>query len=148
MSLLGVVWNDIFLRAFVDKKSGAATYQVYFRFRGTAGSWPQFDTVNYEATGGPRSVALERLGNDVDCSSSRLLGQCTYTEVVAFSIDEAFARQIAQLYRKGAAAAWRMRFKGRSGMNVDEGIVPAEMAGLLLRVDQYRVSRGLAVSNP
>lgn len=141
--LLGIVWNDVFLRAFVDKTTGRTSYQVYFTFRGVQSSWPRLASANYEGPEGLKSTDLDRLASDVDCAGSNLYGGCTYMEAVAFEVDEDLLRTIADRHGTGDAV-WRIRFKGQSGINIDEGLVPAEVAGLLARVDQYRSSRGLS----
>lgn len=143
--LLGIVWNDIFLRAFVDKKTGETSYQVYFTYRGNAQTWPRLNQVNYEGPSGLQNANLDRIASDVDCTGSRYIG-CTYTEVVGFDAPEPFLREIASKYQTDqlSGGAWKMRFKGQSGLDVDEVLLSAEVSGLLMAVDQYKVQRGIA----
>lgn len=144
--LLGVVWNDIFLRAFVDKTTGKLSIQTYFRFRGEASTWPRFEVANFRTPEGIQSADLDRIFSDVSCSGvSRYGGNCAYLEEAVFNIDEQLARNIAATYAVGAGMPWAIRFKGQSGLNVDMEILPAEMAGLLKRVDDYRTTLGLEI---
>ena len=138
--LLRIVWSDIFLRAFIDKTTGTATYQVYFQFKGQPSAWPRLNTANYEKAGGLESASLQQIGSDVSCSG--YMG-CTYTEVVVFEVGEDLLRDIASRYKPNDPNAWRIRFKGQSGLDVDEGLVAGEVAGLLMAVDAYRTENGL-----
>lgn len=136
--LLRIVWDDIFLRAFVDKASLTTTYQVYFRLHRPVNTWPRLETVNFETTNGLRTEKLRSIGSDVDCSTERLTGSCTFTEVVVFEVEEALLREIAARYVPDTDNAWQMRFKGQSGLDVDISMMPAEVGGLLLAVDNYK----------
>lgn len=140
--LLKIVWNDIFLRGFVDKQSGKTQYQVYFQFRGASRGWPRLNTANYQTAEGLKSAELRQIGSDVDCTASRYVG-CTYTEVVTFPVEEELLRAIADEYAPDQAVAWKIRFKGQSGIDVDEGLMAAEISGLLTAVDRYRAQNGL-----
>lgn len=140
--LLGLVNSDHFFRAFVDKKSGATTYQVY-KFVKYYGQWVNFELVNYETDKGPVSKSLDVLSRNVlECN--QLLG-CLHEETVAWNVDETLLRWIASRYAPGEAAntIWRFRLKGKSGAQADYGFIPAEVAGLLLAVDNYKRQHGL-----
>lgn len=139
--LLRLVNNDNFFRAFIHKKTGKTTFQVYHAVRYMQSGWAFFEIVNYETPDGPKSATLTVLGRDV-ASCSTYLG-CTYFEQVAFEIDEALLRDVAKRYQPGQVAAWRYRLKAKSGAERDEGFVAAEVAGLLRAVDKYRAAKGL-----
>ena len=47
--ILGIVWNDNFLRAFIDKRTGATTYQVY-------------QYISYQATGVSITGSIIKIG--------------------------------------------------------------------------------------
>ncbi|WP_374414889.1 hypothetical protein [Novosphingobium colocasiae] len=140
--LLGIVWSDVFLRAFVNKKTGETTYQVYFATVTQAGGWPFFNRVNYEMPGGPEAAELTKVGSDVDCTASRYTG-CTYTEHVLFSPSRETLDKVATTYVPNAVSAWKMRLKGQSGQTLDMFMTPAEVQGLLLAVDGYKAKSGL-----
>lgn len=144
--LLKIVWNDNFLRAFIDKKTGKATYQLYQRITYNAPSWKFYKLANYETPTGPESVEVMELGRDVDCSSSRLMGGCTYTETIAVPVKEELLRTIAGLYVPNQQDAWRFRFKAQSGEDFNDGMMPAEVAGMLAAVDGYRSAHSLPAS--
>lgn len=141
--LLGVVWEDDFLRAFVDKKSGKTLIQVYQKLSYRGSGWHFFNTVNYETPTGPQSAQLTIIKRDVDCSGSRYLG-CTYTEQVGFNVDENLLRTIAGKYAPGKLAGWKYKFSAKSGQDYAGAILPAEIAGFIDKVDEYRAGKGFA----
>lgn len=140
--LLGVVSDDNFLRAFIDKKTGTTTMQVYQVIYYTGRSWNFFQTVNYEAPNGPQSRPVTIIGKDVNCTGSRY-GGCTYSEHLGFEVDESLLRLIAASYQPGHAAAWKFKFAAKSGKDYNDGMLGAEVAGFLEAVDFYRASHGL-----
>lgn len=141
--LLKIVWNDNFLRAFVDKKTGAATYQLYQRIAYAGSGWKFYQLANYETPTGPKSVEVLKIGTNVDCSMSNIMGGCTYTETIAFPVDVDLLKTIAASYAPGVIGAWRFKFKSQSGEDYTDGMVPAEVAGLLQAVANYRTAKGL-----
>ena len=145
--LLGIVWDDNFLRAFIDKKTGKATIQVYQIINYEAHDWNFYQTVNYETPSGPVSESATIIDRNVNCSNSTALHGCEYREQVAFDIDEKLLRAIASNYQPGQRAAWRFKFTAKSGIEYNDGILPAEIGGLLDAIDGYRVRNGLAKSS-
>jgi aryl carrier-like protein len=143
--LLKIVNDDQFFRAFIDKKSGRTTFQVYQVVHYMDSGWAFFEIVNYETPTGPQSVQLDVINRDVG-GCSRYLG-CSYVETVGFNVDEALLRKIASLYAPGKLAAWKYRIKAKSGAQRDEGFVAAEVAGLLRAVDKYRASHGFSTGS-
>ena len=83
---------------------------------------------------------------------------CFKKEIVAFNVDEAVLRRVASLYDPSGkgVTGWKFRLKSKTGIQRDEGISPAEAAGILNAVEAYKRARGLpleagptaAVSNP
>ena len=141
--LLGIVWDDNFLRAFIDKKSGKTSFQLYQIIYYQAGGWNFFQTINFETPSGPQSKPVTIIKRDVNCTGSRYSG-CTYVEHVGFDVDEGLLRTIAQGYSPGQRSGWRFKFTARSGQDYNDGMLPAEVAGLLDKVDEYLASKGFA----
>lgn len=142
--LLKIVWNDNFLRAHIDKKTGKATFQVY-QYIGYEGDWRFYQTVNYETPDGPRSEPVTEIARDVvGCSGSRYGAGCTLSEHVAFSVDEDLLRTIASKWQPGVAAGWRFKFGAKAAQDWQDGMSTAEVAGLLQVVDRYRAAHGAA----
>ncbi len=126
---------DTFLRALIEKRSGAASYQLYARLS-YSGEWRTFTSARYATSQGPVSAPLTAIDRDVSCQ----YGVCVYTEHVAFEVSEDFLRQLAERASERPVRPWRFRFKARSGLDWTDDMAPAEAAGLLLAVDRYRAA--------
>ena len=81
---LRMVWHDEYLRGVIDRKSGRRSVQVY-AWVIYSGSLRTYESASYRTANGPRSVPVNQLAKEVvNCP----VGDCTYTERVAFPIDE------------------------------------------------------------
>ena len=143
--LLGIVWDDNFLRAFIDKKTGRTTFQLYQIIYCQGRGWDFFQTVNYQTLTGVESHPVTVIERDVDCRSWRTRG-CLYTEHIGFDVDEKLLRTVAADYQSGQRWAWKFKLNAKSGRDYTDGVLPAEIAGLLDKVDEYVTSRGLPQS--
>lgn len=141
--LVGVVWNDTFMRAFIDKKTGVAKFQLVERISYVASTWRFYNFVNYEAHGGLASTELTKIGSNVDCVMSNIMGGCTYTELVGFDISEWLADRIASYYAPSQMVGWKYKFKAQAGQDFSDAMTPAEVAGLVQRVAEYRSAHQL-----
>lgn len=139
--LLGIVWDDNFLRSFVDKKTGKTSFQLYQVLRYQGSGWNFYQTVNFESPSGPQSKPVTVISRDVDCAGSRYSG-CTYTEHVAFNADESLLQAIATNYLPEKRVVWKFKFMAQSGQVHNDGMSSAEITGLLEKVDEYRNSKG------
>lgn len=142
------VWHDSHLRAKIDRKTGAARYEVhqYVRYWGPR---RDYASVNYQAAGNElREARLTLAKHDVDhCPNSDSSGECSLSKRLAFEVDEATLRQVAASYASGAAQPWAFKFKDRTGSeDLRAAITPAEAAGFLSAVDAYRQRAGAAGS--
>jgi len=106
--------NDSFLRAFVDKRTGQVTWQVYTTINYTGPSWQFYEVANYQTSQGITQVPVTVIDRDVsDCA--RLDG-CSYTEQLGFNLTDEVIRAIAKLYVPGAKLGiWRFRLEGQGG---------------------------------
>lgn len=130
--------SDIFVRAFVNKKSGKTDYQIYFK-ADYSGDWATIYQASYLIDDELKTVAVNRLGSDVSCGSY----SCRHYEDVAFDIPEADLRNIGKQYVAGQNNPVRFRFRGKSGQDFDIGLMPAEAAGVVQRVESYLSEHGL-----
>lgn len=141
--LLGVVWNDNFLRAVIDKKTGE-THVVVYEFITYAGDWRHYDQVNYETPNGPQSEELDKLSEQVlSCAGAEIFGGCRQREDFIWKVDEELLRKVAAAYRPGQAAAWRFKYLGRTANDFQSGMLGAEVAGFLQALDDYRSAHHL-----
>lgn len=130
---------DNFVRAWIDKKTGAATYQVYQRVNYDGGR-RDFQFVNYASPDGPKTAKLDRIAFEtLGCQ----YGACFSSDTVGFTIDEQFLKAIASQYTPGRSQMWRFKFQASSGFDWQDMISPAEIAGLLSAVDAYRAKHKL-----
>jgi hypothetical protein len=92
-----------------------------------------YETAGYQTPGGPKSVPLTKIGKGVaNCA----VGECTYTERVAFSVDEEMLRRLATANAAGNAAVWTYTLSAKSGPDFRGELSGAEIAGLLAKVDE------------
>ncbi len=131
--LMGMVWNDEYLRGVIDRKTDQKSFQVYalITYRG---NWRFYQSASYQASGAPRSVPLAQIGKESDNCA---VGECIYTERVAFPIDEGLLRQLASENASGKPTLWRYKLIAKQGPEYMGGISSAEIAGFLARVDDY-----------
>ncbi|WP_147121214.1 hypothetical protein [Flavisphingopyxis soli] len=132
------VRSDNFLRAFIDKSSGAVRYQLYQEIT-YSGEWRRITTVNYATPNGPVSAPVVSIAKDVITCD---YGLCVYREAVGFDIPAKQLEAIAASYAPGQSRLWRFRFKGQSGLDWEDRLAPAEAAGVLLAVRAYRAEQG------
>jgi hypothetical protein len=131
--LMRMVWHDEYLRAVIDRKTGTKSIQVY-AWVVYPGSLRAYETANYRTANGPCRVPVSPLGKEVvNCP----VGDCTYTERVAFSVDEESMRQIAAGSVPGKADKWSYKLLAKSGPEYAGEFSSAEIAGFLARVDEY-----------
>jgi hypothetical protein len=127
--------SDVFLRAYVDKTTGAVTYQLYATVS-FAGDWRFYNRINYELPGGGVGEGqLSRVDSNANCGTYG----CNLTEDVVFDVPEPLLRALASVYRPGGNSSWHFKLKGKyNNADYQNGIIPAEAAGLLSAVDTYR----------
>lgn len=131
-----IVAHDNFLRAYIHKKTGRRRYYVHNIIRYRSSDWSFYSFVNYEAPDGPKLKQLIVIDRDAHCSEARNLG-CTFVEHVGFDVDEEMLRLIAKEYQPGARLAWNYKLIPKIGEEYRDGILHAEVAGFLERVDDY-----------
>jgi hypothetical protein len=130
--ILRSVSSDEFLRGVINKKTGQKSFQVdtsisYY------GRWRTYGTFTYQALDGPRSSSTMQLGRDIGTCA---VGNCLYTEHVAFSVDEALLRQLAAGYVPGNPAIWHYTLIPKLGPDYSGELSSAEIAGFLAKMDQ------------
>ena len=130
---LRMVWHDEFLRGVIDRKSGARSLQVYALVI-YSGALRNYESANYRTANGPRSVPVKPLGRGVmNCP----VGDCTYTERLAFTVDEESMRQIAAARAPGSPDKWPFKLVAKSGPAYTGELSSAEIAGFLAKIDEY-----------
>ncbi len=142
--LLGAAHDDVFLRAFIDKTTGRATYQAYVRIRYRDYGWANWNTANYATPAGPRTIATQRMAR-VRASCPRGYA-CLRSETIGFAIGAPLLRANAKLYVGDGATSWPFKILAQNGGERSFLLSGAEIAGLLMAVDAYRTDRHLLSS--
>ncbi len=128
-----MVWDDEFLEAVIDDETGRRSFQVH-AWVIYSGAWRDYETASYQTVNGPRSVPAAAIRRT---SANCPVGECTYTEHVAFPVEEKFLRDLAAGYVPDKPALWRFRLLAKSGPAYSGELSNAEIAGLLAKVDEY-----------
>ncbi len=130
---LHMVWHDEYLTALIDKKTGDKSFQVHEEVTYN-GNWRYYQSAGYQASDGPRSVPAVQISKEVaNCA----VGDCIYTEHIAFPVDEEVLRQLAAVHAAGKPVMWPFKAIAKSGPAYAGGLSTAEITGLLLKVDEY-----------
>jgi hypothetical protein len=128
-----MVWHDEFLSADIDKKTGEKSFQVHQEIS-YGGTWRYYETANLQSATGPRSTPAVHISKEAaNCS----VGDCLYTEHVAFPIDEEVLRQLALAHVPAKPVIWSYKLIPKSGPVYTGGLSSAEIAGFLAKVDEY-----------
>jgi PDZ domain-containing protein len=130
---LRMVWHDEFLTATIDKKTGEKSFQVHEEITYN-GNWRYYQGANYQGANGPRSVPAVQISKE---SANCALGECIYTERIAFPVEEELLRQLAAAHVPAKPVMWNFTAVAKSGPAYAGALSSAEIAGLLLKVDQY-----------
>ena len=130
---LRTVWNDEYLEAVIDKKTGRKSYLVYVWTTYT-GDPRGYGTASFQSPDGPRSVSTTLVARD---KSLCAVGDCTYTDRLTFPVDPGMLRRLAAQYASGTHSVWAFKLTGKSVPLYAGGLSNAEIAGLLARVDSY-----------
>ena len=140
-----MVYDDNFLRAIIDKKTGNVTYQVYQSIYYQASGWRYYRKANYETLDGPESVDAKffrpSLAHNFDCPD-HTSSVSLYNENVGFSVDRELLDRIASTYEPDKSVKWRFSFIPRVGDEFNDELFVAEVVGFLLAGDLYKKSVG------
>jgi hypothetical protein len=139
-----MVWNDEYLEGVIDKKTGQKSFQVEAWII-YSGRWRSYETVNYQTTAGPTSAPVIQIGRE---TANCAVGDCIYTERMAFPVDEELLRRLATANASGTPTLWTYKFVAKTGPDYAGGLSSAEIAGLLAKVDEYTHAQQAAAANP
>jgi len=100
--ILKMVWDDQFLRAYVDKKTKKIiSVQIYSIIHNRSGAWANPRSVNFIINSDLLTADITNINSDVDCTNSDLYGSCLYREDVGFSTDYKIFEEAKSLESKG-----------------------------------------------
>lgn len=122
-----VTENDHYLRAVIDRTSGAARFQFVFKSR-YVGRYDAVNRANFMTVSGPVQAEVRQLRYELLGCRAR---GCEHLFVYAFEVP----RDALQWAASNPDKIWFVRLASDSQKG-DKGTHPNEIAGLLLRVDQ------------
>ncbi|OQW93885.1 MAG: hypothetical protein BWK79_08795 [Beggiatoa sp. IS2] len=139
----GTVWDDNFLRGFIDKRTGAKIFQVYnviyYGGSGTQSGWKHFAQASYlTAEGVRRLTPTNSITEHEDCAPLAVYGSCVYSEQVVFKVDEIFLKTVADSYALDSKIQWPYQLIPTNGNSYEDSMAAAEVAGLLSRMEDYQ----------
>ena len=122
------VWDDEYFVATIDKKIAQKSFQVIVWVTYSGGE-RLYQKVSFDTPEGPRTLAATQLSSKKEFCT---VGDCTYTERLAFPVEEAFVRDLA-----GRTNTWSFQMTGKSGPAYTGVLSGPEAAGLLAKVDSF-----------
>jgi hypothetical protein len=141
--LMRMVWHDEFLSAVIDQSTGQKSFQIEAEIT-YSGSWRSYESANYPTANGRRSVPATLVGKE---TANCAVGECIYTEHIAFPVDEQVLRQVAAGRPAAKPVVWSFQAIAKSGPGYTGGLSDAEVAGFLVKVDEYAARPATAGAN-
>lgn len=109
-----------FLRAFIDRRSGEITAQVYAVIDYESDSWSNYDLATVQTLSGVSEKNVDQISSDVHCYNSYI---CLYHEESVFPISFKDLESLAQTYDpKNPIFSMKYRLFSRSGNNFNDAI--------------------------
>lgn len=136
------VLSDNYFRVFIERKTGAAMFQLYETLS-YLDDRRHFDEVNVMMPRGLRTLALTRINETLgNCYAINL---CHREEVVGFDLTEADMEVIAAMKPNsdGTPALLKFRFKSQTGFDWTDDIPAVEAEGVLVALKRWRDAKGL-----
>lgn len=133
------VRSDNFLRAFVDKQSGEALWQLYQTIEYT-GEWRRFTSVNIKLPSGLVRREISIIESKVETCA---YGTCIYRETLGFDLSHEELEALIFSSSEAPHTSFRFKFSSQNGLDWTDDISVAEIEGALLAVERYRTQNGL-----
>ncbi|MGO9931729.1 MAG: PDZ domain-containing protein [Steroidobacteraceae bacterium] len=127
-----MVWNDEYLKAVIDRSTDQKSFQV-IAMSIYSGNRRLYQTANFSWLSAPKSVPAIQVSTQREACA---VGDCTYTDIIAFAVDEDTLRQIAAQYVPGKPTLLAFKITAKPGPDFSGELSSAEIAGFLARVDQ------------
>jgi hypothetical protein len=138
-----MVWNDEYLKGIIDRNTGQKSFQVIVMTI-YSGNRRFYQTANYQWVSSPKSVPATQISTQRDACA---VGDCVYTEYIAFAVDEAELRQIAAGNAPGKPTIWPFKITAKPGPGYSGELSSAEIAGFLAKVDLSATAVAVAKAN-
>lgn len=126
--LLHFVYEDNFLRAFIDKETDELSYEVYQSIYYEETDWRFYRKAKYEAPDGLKTADTNLLkapiANGFDCPV-QTYSVLKYNEQVGFSVNREILDSIASTYEPNKGTKWNFKFIPRFGEDFHDGLLVA-----------------------
>jgi hypothetical protein len=134
--LVSSTTENEFLRAWINRKTGAVDAQIYQRTSYGGEGWSFYNRATYMAPDGLKEAEVVKIGSDVNCSRYG----CTHYEDIGITIDFATLEDLAAKYNPSApVTSLRYRLFAQSGEKIDDSIPLDEVAAFVNVVNRKRV---------
>lgn len=129
-----------YIRAFVDKKTNAASYQLVTTFDYHEQKARRYELATGGSPSGPVILNIRKISYDVSCDGpNKVNGLCRHWESVGVDIPEALVKETAAAFSPGSEASiWKIRITSLSDNRETLEVPHAAFAALLAKVEQYR----------
>lgn len=125
--------ENSFLRAFINRKTGAVSAQVHHSMNYGGRGFDTFSRATYEAPGGIEEAVVSQVSSDVSCARYR----CTHYSDVVFPIKVEVLREASKSFDPAKPLTGiRYRVFGQSGTNMDDLIPANEIVALVQVIDR------------
>lgn len=128
---LHMTWNDEFLKSVIDHKTGRKSFEIDVAIT-YSGKGRSYTSATYRGLNGSESAPPALVRKD---SMNCAVGECMYTDHLAFPVEEQLLRQLAAAYVPGKPALWTFQLLAKGGPDYQGRLSNAEIAGLLAKVD-------------
>lgn len=137
-AIAGARANDVHLRAVVDRLNGRVRWQVWHELVYVGGR-KDLAAIHYRSGGAERMARPLSVEHWLDrCPPTDAVGFCNQATRIAFELPEHTVHEIAAAWRAGAREPWQLRFRDAAGAEVTGGLAPAEAAGLVQALADWR----------
>lgn len=127
-----MVWNDEYLKGVIDRTTGDKSIQVIVMSI-YSGNRRSYRSASFQWANAAKSEPVVQIRTQREACNT---GECTFTDYIAFDVDEAGLRQIAAAYVQGKPAIWSFKIATTGGPDYSGGLSNAEIAGFLAKMDQ------------
>lgn len=128
--------GDSFVRAFVNRKTGAIRYQIYVK-NTHSDSWHFFRTFSVLVDGNPLILDAIEISTE---RGIKLFGVQFYDEHTAANIPNEVFENISKITTAPSTETLRFKVFTRDGDSIEDYIPYAEIAGLVLSAHKYAAS--------
>jgi hypothetical protein len=130
---MGTVWNDEFLIAVIDDKTGRKSFQIEVSTT-YGGARRAYSSADLGGIGGPNAVVPTLVKTETaNCAT----GECMYSDELVIPVEEELLRHLAAGYVPGKPVLSTYKLIVKRGAGYRGELSNAEIAGLLAKVDGY-----------